>query len=262
MRWNIRFPKPLALLPAVALVALFHPVDARAQIRYPQPYPGYGYRYAGPESHLRLAVTPREATVYVDGYLAGTVDEFDGTFQRLHVAPGEHEIVLYLQGYRTIRQHLYLSPNATRKITESMEKLAAGDAAEPPPEPPARQEPPLPPPPDPNRQPPRREPFPRGGGQLPPRPPPPFEAPAPPPPSESVRGGSIVLRVQPAGANVTIDGEHWDGPASGNDRLVIQVSEGRHRVEVRRDGYMPFSTEVDVRRGESLPVNVSLARER
>ena len=78
-------------------------------------------------------ITPREAMVYVDGYLAGTVDEFDGTFQRLHVAPGEHELVIYLQGYRTIRQHLYLGPNATRKITETMEKLAAGEEAERPP---------------------------------------------------------------------------------------------------------------------------------
>ena len=260
MRWNVYFPKPLVLLPIVALVALSHAVDARAQIRYPAPYPGpYGYRYAGPESHLRLAVTPHEAMVYVDGYLAGAVDDFDGAFQRLHVTPGEHELAFYLQGYRTIRQRLYLSPNATRKISETMEKLAAGETAEPPPEP-APQE--LPPPPDPNRMPPRREPFPRGGGPLPPRPPAPPEAPAPPAPSENVRGGSIVLRAQPAGTDVMIDGEHWDGPASGNDRLVIQVSEGRHRIEVTRDGYVSFSTDVDVRRGESLPVNVSLARQR
>ena len=105
--------------------------EARAQF-YPPAYPppSGGYTYVGPESHLRLMITPREAMVYVDGYLAGTVDEFDGVFQRLHVAPGEHELVIYLQGYRTIKQHLYLGPNATRKITEKMEKLAAGEEAE------------------------------------------------------------------------------------------------------------------------------------
>lgn len=190
----------------------------------------------------------------------GTVDEFDGMFQRLHVTPGEHEITFYLQGYRTIRQRLYLSVNATRKITETMEKLATGEAIEPPPQPSPQE---AGPPPDSNRPPPRREPFPPRGGQAPPRRPEPAEAPpAPPAPSQDMRGGSILLRVQPAGTDVTIDGEHWDGPASANDRLVIQVSEGRHRVEVRKDGYVPFSSEIDVQRGQSLPLNVSLARER
>ena len=31
---------------------------------------------------------PSEARVYVDGYYAGTVDDFDGLFQRLNVSPG------------------------------------------------------------------------------------------------------------------------------------------------------------------------------
>lgn len=260
MRWIVRLPQPLVALPIAALSALLSTADAWAQIRYPQPYPGpYGYRYAEAESNLRLVVTPREALVYVDGYLAGTVDEFDGVLQRLHVTPGEHEITFYLQGYRTIRQRLYLSPNVTRKISETMERLAAGEATGPPPEP-SPEEPPLPP--DPNREPPRREPFPRGGQRPPRRPVPPDAPPVPPASAESTRGGSIVLRVQPAGADVTIDGERWDGPGSGNDRLVVQVSEGRHRVEVRKDGYVPFSTEIDIKRGESLPVNVSLARDR
>jgi hypothetical protein len=240
----------------MASVLLLFASEARAQI-YPPAYPppSGGYTYAGPESHLRLMITPREAMVYVDGYLAGTVDDFDGTFQRLHVAPGEHELVIYLQGYRTIRQHLYLGPNATRKITEKMEKLAAGEEAERPP-------PPLPPPPPPPDQesgrPPRE--YPRGNRQ-PPEPPPPPPEPSRPP-AESVRGGSLILRIQPASADVRIDGERWTGPASGDVRLVVQVSEGHHRIEVSKEGYVTFTTEVDVQRGESLPVNVSLARDR
>lgn len=240
------------------LVACLHlslASNALAQA-YPPPYPPPlgGYTYIGPESHLRLVITPREATVYVDGYLAGTVDDFDGTFQRLHVAPGDHELVVYLQGYRTIKQHLYLGPNATRKITEKMQRLAAGETAEPPPQPPV-----LPPPPDQNRP---RQPrqIPRGS-QEPMPPPPPAEPPAAPP-SDSVRGGSLIFRVQPASADVRIDGERFSGPSSGNDRLVVQVSEGRHRIDVTKDGYIAFTTEVDVQRGQSLPVNVSLARDR
>jgi hypothetical protein len=77
-----------------------------------------------------------------------------------------------------------------------------------------------------------------------------------------VRGGSLILRVQPSGTDVLIDGDRWAGPSSGDDRLVVQVSEGRHRIEVTRDGYVAFTTEVDVPRGQSVPVNVSLARDR
>ena len=34
-----------------------------------------------------MLVDPAEARVYVDGYYAGTVDDFDGLFQRLNVSP-------------------------------------------------------------------------------------------------------------------------------------------------------------------------------
>jgi hypothetical protein len=55
---------------------------------------------------LRLEVKPPEAEVYLDSYLAGTVEEFDGFFQRLRLSPGTHEIVIYLDGYRTLREKL------------------------------------------------------------------------------------------------------------------------------------------------------------
>lgn len=240
----------------IALLGVSWAAPADAQYRYPRPYPGpYGYRMAEPESNVRLVVTPREAMVYVDGYLAGTVDEFDGVFQRLHVTPGEHELTIYLAGYRTLRERLYLSPNATRKVTHTMEKLGAGEVAEAPPMPPEPQA-------DSTASPrPRdRYPFPGRGepGRDPRRP---DNRPPPPAPVQSTSPtATLVLRVQPSGADVTIDGEAWQGP-SGDERLVIQVAEGRHRVEVRKDGYQPYSAEVDVKRRESLPVNVSLTRD-
>jgi hypothetical protein len=83
---------------------------------YGAPYP-YARVYYGASdrapSALRIEVKPVEAEVYVDGYLAGIVDEFDCFFQRLSVAPGNHEIVLRLEGHRTIREKLYLSPGAS-----------------------------------------------------------------------------------------------------------------------------------------------------
>lgn len=103
------------------------------------PYGVYGYgRPAADTGAARLLVTPREAAVYVDGYRAGKVDDFDGAFQRLRVEPGPHEITLYLEGYRTISEKVYLSEGSTFKIRETMAPLAPGERSEPPPAPPAR----------------------------------------------------------------------------------------------------------------------------
>ncbi len=62
------------------------------------PYP-YGYRFDELTAAVRLEVKPREAEVYVDGYRAGVVDDFDGIFQRLRLRPGEHDLTIYLAGY-------------------------------------------------------------------------------------------------------------------------------------------------------------------
>jgi hypothetical protein len=41
---------------------------------------------------LRLKVKPADASVYVDGFYVGVVDDFDGVFQRLRLEPGPHRI--------------------------------------------------------------------------------------------------------------------------------------------------------------------------
>ncbi|MES1256446.1 MAG: PEGA domain-containing protein, partial [Acidobacteriota bacterium] len=98
--------------------------------------PPYPYRYAvRADSSVRIEVTPREAEVYVDGYYAGIVDDFDGVFQRLRTEPGHHEVTLYLNGYRTVRQDVYLMPDKTFEIKLRMEPLAPGDTAGPRPTP-------------------------------------------------------------------------------------------------------------------------------
>ena len=63
---------------------------------------GYGYGYGYPAGGyaapvpayggVRITKAPRDAEVYVDGYYAGTVDNFDGRFQRLNLEPGPHQI--------------------------------------------------------------------------------------------------------------------------------------------------------------------------
>jgi hypothetical protein len=254
------------ILSAVALglplALMLEPTRAAAQYRYPPPYPAY--RYAAPEANLRIKVTPKEASVYVDGYFAGRVDDFDGTFERLHVAPGGHEITVYLEGFHSLKQQLYLNPNVTRTIDGRLEKLGPNDPYEPVPSPKPGMEPP-----DGRGE--GEEPLPPGARPRPPdmpdpreRRPPPTRAPRDPrerQPQSAAKSSALSIRVQPVGATVFIDGERWDGPRD-NERLIVQVPEGHHRVEVEREGYERFTIEVDVRRGETAPINVSLTRER
>jgi PEGA domain len=218
------------------------------------PYP-YGYRFAERDSAVRLEVTPKDAEVFVDGYYAGIVDDFDGVFQRLRVPPEQHEITLYREGYRTVHQTVYLTVDSTFKLRYTMEKLGPGDVAEPrptPKEPPADAGAP-PPPPNPQGPPagPRRGPV---GRRLPP---------PPPPNAGNPRGGDVsaygtlAIRIQPGNAAVMIDGERWEGP-QGQERLVVELSEGPHRVQIQREGFEAFSTEITIRRGETTPLNVSL----
>ena len=71
--------------------------------------------------------------------------------------------------------------------------------------------------------------------------------------------GSISIRVQPGDAEVFVDGERWTTPEN-HERLVIQLSDGRHRVEIKKAGYEAFSSEVQIQRGETQTMNVSLLR--
>jgi hypothetical protein len=232
------------------------PVSAAAQWPYPSPP---GYYVPGELTAVRLMVTPRNAQVYVDGYYAGIVDDYDGVFQRLHLPPGDHDIVLYLDGYRTVHQRIYLTPDDTYKLRYKMEKNLAGESSEPPPTPPA---PPSPPPGPQAGAPPGRPGYPPYPPRSrPPTPPaPPRRYPEPPPPAVASDFGTLIVRVQPAGAEIQIDGEAWRGP-EGDERLVVQLAEGTHRVEVSKAGYRRYAGDVQVRRGETVPLNVALSPE-
>jgi hypothetical protein len=225
--------------------------------QYPYPYP-YPYRRYDYSSAARIQVQPRHAEVFIDGYFVGTVDDFDGWAQRLNVAPGEHELTIYLKGHRTFRQNVLFRPGATLRIEHVMQPLAAGDPEESRPVPsgrsPGRRDdyPPdnYPPDNDPQDQP-------RRPGD--PVPSPRREAPAPPRGAESPDYGALAVRVQPLDAEVIVNGESWQSPQAGS--ITLQLSEGTHRVEVRKAGYRTYTSEVRVRRGDTTSLNVSLTRE-
>jgi hypothetical protein len=220
---------------------------------YPYPPYPYGYRF-DPGASLKLEVKPKQAEVYVDNYYAGVVNDYDGIFQRLPIAPGQHELTLYLDGYRTAHQQILVSPRSTLKVKYTMEHLGAGEQQEPRPQAPT-------PPPQGATQPG----VPQPPEQVPPGPPPPVRRlppqPMPPPgTSRSVQPsayGSIAIRVQPADADVLIDGERWHGPDT-SDRLVVEVPEGRHTVEIQKSGFRTYVTDVQVRAGDTTSLNVSL----
>src|SRR5581483_7828141 len=111
--------------------------------------------------------------------------------------------------YRTVTQRLYLSGDHTTKVTYTMERLGAGEQPEPRPQPPSG-------------------PYQTGAPNAPYPPPttqPPTGAPGQ---THNAEGyGTISIRVQPADADVLIDGEPWRGP-SDRDRLMVDVAEGRH----------------------------------
>lgn len=73
----------------------------------------YGRRYD--EGDLRLDVRPRSAEVYVDGYYAGVVDDFDGVFQSLRLEDGPHRIEIVAPGFETLDFDVRIEPG--RKTT-------------------------------------------------------------------------------------------------------------------------------------------------
>jgi hypothetical protein len=258
----------VSLMASLAIVAMLSPGTAQAQRRRPSVRRGVvvfvsGYFYDpfyGPYSwwpraawpyayypmfdgraEVRLLVTPKDAAVYVDGYYAGVVDDFNGIFQRLPLPPGPHEIALYLNGYRTVHQRLYLAPNSDSTLRYTLERFAPGETAEPP-----FIAPPVPPPPP-------------GTTTLPRTP---YRGATPPPtPAPQVTAfGTLAIQVQPADAEVIIDGERWSGLDSAG-RLQVHVAEGMHHIEIRKPGHRGFSTDVQVRPRETTPLNVSLSTE-
>jgi hypothetical protein len=248
---------------------------------YGYPYWGGYYRYYDPNAALgaaRLQVSPRETEVFVDGYFAGVVDDFDGFSQRLRLEPGEHEVTLFLEGHRPLTRRMLFTVGQTFKVQHEMEPLGAG---EPPPQRPV----PTARPPAPARtrygQPgvaPRRgdpatatpapgdrdvdvdveviEPNQPNEPREPREPRPRVERPDGP---DEARGpsGTLSIRVQPDDAEVIIDGEPW--ARSNGERLVVALAPGVHRLEVRKSGHETYTGLVRIRPGGATTLNVALA---
>ena len=76
-------------------------------------YPGYspGRAYSDFDTgYLRLRVSPRHAQVFVDGYFAGEVDDYDGIAQSLRLESGPYHIEIVAPGYETLEFDIRMTP--------------------------------------------------------------------------------------------------------------------------------------------------------
>jgi hypothetical protein len=197
---------------------------------------GTVYHYVERESgSVRVLVDPSEARVYVDGYYAGTVDDFDGLFQRLNLSPGRHEIALKLEGYKTHRVRLYVAPDATVKLHYDMEKGPGEtfedltkDVREP----------------EAGREAEQEERWKESEARA--------EA-----DRQLAVGGFLKLEVEPADASVYVDGAFR---GSAREASELRLAPGRHRIEVVRPGYKTVDREVDVTPGATTRLRIELER--
>ncbi len=206
-------------------------------------YPGYGggavYYSGGSGSSregasLRVLVDPAEARVYVDGYYAGVVDDFDGLLQRLHLSPGRHDVTLKLEGYKTHRLRVYVGPDATLKLHHEMQK-GTGESFEdltggaPLPERETRRE----------REDDEDDDAPAAGNEP------------------SGEFGKLELTVEPEDASVYVDGAFR---GTGREAASLRLAPGRHRIEVVRPGFRTAENDIEVPAGETTRIRVILDR--
>ncbi len=189
-------------------------------------------------AHLRVEIKPREASVYVDGFYAGIVDDFDGVMQALPLPPGGHEITVYLEGYRTLRRSLYLRPGSSIHLKENLDRTRSGETSEPPPAAPSVPEPPP------------------GSYSVPRMPSHPAPTASGSATSPATAFGTLDLTVQPVASSVTVDGRPW--LTSDDGHFAIELPAGTHRVEASHKGYPKYTRDVVVREGETTSLNVSL----
>jgi hypothetical protein len=71
------------------------------------PSPGFVY------GSVRIVDAPPDAQVFVDGYYAGVVDDYDGVFQHLNLVPGTHRIDIQVVGYAPIGFDVFVQPGQT-----------------------------------------------------------------------------------------------------------------------------------------------------
>ena len=76
-------------------------------------YGAYGGPYGWSIGGVRFKVNPKDAEVYVDGYYAGIVDDFDGVWQQLRLDDGGYHIEVRKPGLDTLTFDVRVQPGRT-----------------------------------------------------------------------------------------------------------------------------------------------------
>jgi len=87
------------------------------------PYPMFGGATAFSTGGVRLKMQPRDAQVFVDGYYAGIVDDFDGIFQSLRLAPGGHKLEVRMPGFETFTLDVHVQPDRTMTVKDTLRAI-------------------------------------------------------------------------------------------------------------------------------------------
>ena len=124
---------------------------------------------------------------------------------------------------------VYVAPGDTLDLAHQMLRLPAGDATPPPPPPQA---------------------VPREGGDQ-------EDSTSSAQPASPY--GMLAIRVEPADAQVVVDGAAWAALA-GLPEVVIHLPAGWHQLDVRKDGYRPFTTKLELTEGQTTRLSVNLTR--
>jgi hypothetical protein len=94
---------------------------------------GYGYGYGGYPPYpgpigvdigrLKIKVKPQDAEVWVDGYYAGTVDDFDGFMQALRLDSGGYRIEIRKPGFETLTYDVLVQYDRTITFRGKMKPI-------------------------------------------------------------------------------------------------------------------------------------------
>ena len=87
--------------------------------------PGHGYYSSSGYDlgRVKLKVKPRDAEVLVDGYYAGTVDDFDGIFQALKLDSRGYKIEIRKPGFETLVFDVHVQPDRTITYRADMKAI-------------------------------------------------------------------------------------------------------------------------------------------
>jgi hypothetical protein len=210
------------------------------------PYPGYpwggypwypypwGWGYPRPEaivaewatSYVKLEVSPKDATLHVDGHYAGRVEEFSGLFRNLTLPAGPHVVEIRKPGYYTLVLELNLQPGQTITYKRTMEPVEPGAGVS--------SEPPLP-----------------------------GEPPAGDPEQFIQIPGDVRFDVTPKDAEVYADGYYagLTSDFSGSGQHLV-LTPGQHHIELRAKGYETVGFDVMIRSGQTVDYRNTLERSR